>query len=75
MAARRHELPRPFRRSEPLVAVGHPADQILRTIKSEDIDLVVLGARALRPFDRWLLGSTSETIVAHATCSVLVVRE
>ena len=37
-------------------------------------DLVVLGARGLGGIRRLLLGSVSEAVLTHATCSVLIVR-
>jgi nucleotide-binding universal stress UspA family protein len=38
-------------------------------------NLIVLGSHGLRGMDRFLLGSTSEAVAAHAPCSVLIVRE
>ncbi len=69
------KYPLPFQQAAPIVVEGYPADQILATIEGEDIDLVVLGARAIGPLSRLLLGSTSEAVLSHASCSVLVVRE
>jgi nucleotide-binding universal stress UspA family protein len=70
-----HELPLPFRAAEPLVVEGHPAAQILRTITAQSIDMVVLGARDLGMAQRLLAGSTSDKVLAHAPCSVLIVRQ
>jgi nucleotide-binding universal stress UspA family protein len=39
---------------------------------SEDLDLLVVGARAYGPARRLLLGSTSTKLVRHAACSLLV---
>jgi nucleotide-binding universal stress UspA family protein len=39
-----------------------------------DADLVVLGSRRLGAIGRVLLGNASESVVRHASCSVLVVR-
>jgi nucleotide-binding universal stress UspA family protein len=47
----------------------------LETLSQKLVDLVVVGARKPSAMARWLLGSTSETILSHAHCSVLVVRE
>jgi nucleotide-binding universal stress UspA family protein len=68
------ELPAIFAGREPLVAVGHAAEQVLAAIAAHRIDLVVVGARRIGPIQRLLLGSTSTQVVAHAPCSVLVVR-
>jgi nucleotide-binding universal stress UspA family protein len=68
------ELPAIFAGNEPLVAAGHAAEEVLAAIVAHRIDLVVVGARRLGLIQRLLLGSTSSQVVAHAPCSVLVVR-
>ncbi len=42
--------------------------------QEQEVDLIVLGTRGLGGFNRLLLGSVSSGVVAHAGCSVLVVR-
>ena len=69
------ELPSLFQTQKPIISQGNPAQQILNTIESEKIDLVVVGARGLGPIERFFLGSTSEHLLTHAPCNVLVVRE
>ena len=56
------------------VAVGHPAEHIVR--KAEDIhaDLIVMGSRGLTRATRWLLGSVSERVLRYAHCPVTVVK-
>jgi nucleotide-binding universal stress UspA family protein len=68
------ELPSIFRQRPPIVTEGHPAKQILQIIDQEQTDLVVVGARGLGPVKRLLLGSTSEHLLSHAPCSILIVR-
>jgi nucleotide-binding universal stress UspA family protein len=58
-----------------LLLDGHPADELLRAIDKAHPDVVVVGSRGLGTVRRWLLGSVSERIAAHARCSVLIVRE
>jgi len=67
-------LPAMFQGREPLVVAGHAPDQILRAVERQRSDLVVLGARRQGAIRRLLLGSTSEHVLTHAPCSVLVVR-
>ena len=67
-------LPAIFNGQDPLVVVGHPGEQILKAIKANHIDLVVVGAHRQGPVRRLLLGSTSEHVLAHAACIVLIVR-
>ena len=68
------KLPAVFQGRDPLVVAGHVGDQILQAIDSNQIDLVVVGARRQGPVRRLLLGSTSEYVLSHASCSVLIVR-
>ncbi len=67
------KLPAVFREVSPLVVEGHPADQILKTIKAEKIDLTIVGKTAGGVLKRVLVGSTSAQILNNAPCSVLVV--
>lgn len=42
--------------------------------KSEEVDLIVTGTRGQGGFKKLLVGSVSSGVVAHAECSVLVVK-
>lgn len=53
---------------------GNPADAIIDLAETEDADLIVIGSRGLGAIERFVLGSTSERIVRHASCPVLVMR-
>ena len=55
------------------VVEGIAAEQILTAIAREKVDLVVIGAKHKRPFESMIFGSTSEAVLSHAECSVLVV--
>jgi nucleotide-binding universal stress UspA family protein len=54
--------------------VGQAAPSILSEAATQPSDLVVVGARGLGPVKRLLLGSVSEAVLRHASCSVLIVR-
>ena len=56
------------------VAVGHPAEQIVRHAEDWKADLVVVGHRGRTFFERWLIGSVAKHVINHAPCAVLVVR-
>jgi nucleotide-binding universal stress UspA family protein len=74
-AARWHGiLPGIFHGRDPVIMAGHASDQILKAIDAHGIDLVVVGARRQGAIRRLLLGSTSEQVLTHAPCSVLIVR-
>jgi nucleotide-binding universal stress UspA family protein len=55
------------------IGSGIPADTILDTITSRNIDLAVLGTNALHGFDRLVFGSTAEAVLRRASCPVLTV--
>jgi nucleotide-binding universal stress UspA family protein len=56
------------------VAVGDPKSEIVRIAEEWGADLLVLGARGLSRFKRFLLGSVSLSVARHAPCPVLVVK-
>jgi nucleotide-binding universal stress UspA family protein len=66
-------LPEAFRVHPPIVVEGHPGDQIVKFISDQQIDLAIVGTRSLGTIARLFGGSTSEHVLAHATCSVLLV--
>ena len=68
-------LPVPFQHGERLLAEGNATDEILKAIAAQQTDLLIMGARTMGPAERLLAGSTSEQIMAHAPCSVLVIRQ
>jgi nucleotide-binding universal stress UspA family protein len=74
LAAYAKTLPAAFANHEPIVSEGHAAEQVLKTIAEKSIDLVVIGAQGKNAWQRLVIGSTSETLLAQATCSVLLVR-
>jgi nucleotide-binding universal stress UspA family protein len=52
------------------VVVGSPAGELI--LASEGLDLLVLGSRRWGPVRRLALGSTSERVIRHTACPVLV---
>jgi nucleotide-binding universal stress UspA family protein len=56
------------------IAVGHPAEQIVRFAEGHGIDHIVVGHRGHTLFERWLIGSVARQVVAYANCAVTVVR-
>jgi nucleotide-binding universal stress UspA family protein len=53
---------------------GPPRAVILDEAESWGADLIVVGSHGYRAWERFLLGSVSQSVVAHAKCSVEVVR-
>jgi nucleotide-binding universal stress UspA family protein len=56
----------------PVIAEGHPANQIIEHAK--DHDLVVMGTLGRSGFSHLLVGSVAEKVVRYAPVPVLVVR-
>jgi nucleotide-binding universal stress UspA family protein len=54
---------------------GRPEEEILGLADELDVGLIVLGSRGRSGIRRALMGSVSDSVVRHAHCPVLVVRE
>jgi nucleotide-binding universal stress UspA family protein len=67
------KLPAVCRHCEPEVAEGEPGAVILSAIARENIDVVVLGHYRKNWLTSTLLGRTSEAVLNHAKCSVVIV--
>ena len=57
------------------IAIGHPAEHILRYAELHSVDHIVVGHRGHTLFKRWLLGSVARQVIAYAPCAVTVVRK
>jgi nucleotide-binding universal stress UspA family protein len=55
------------------IAVGRPADQIIRRAEGGGIDMVLLGHRRGSRFTRLVMGSISEQVLKYAHCPVMIV--
>jgi nucleotide-binding universal stress UspA family protein len=56
------------------ITTGRAFDEIVNRVRSERVDLVVMGAKGLTLLEEGFPGRTTEHVVKHAGCSVLVVR-
>ena len=56
------------------IALGHEAQEILKTAKQQKVDLVLMGSKGVSGLRRLLMGSVAQAVSQHAPCSVLVVR-
>lgn len=56
------------------IAVGSPGRMIVEIAKEWGCDLIVVGSHGRGFWARALVGSTSDKVLHHAPCSVLVVR-
>ena len=53
---------------------GSPAEAIINVAMTRSSDLIVIGSRGEGTLGSLLLGSTSQNVVSHAPCPVLIVR-
>ena len=60
---------------EEVIAHGDAASEIVRVAKERKVDLIVIASHGRTGLGRILFGSTAESVVRHAPCPVLVVRE
>lgn len=61
-------------RATTALLVGRPAAALAKHARDKNVDLIVIGNHGAGALERAILGSTAETIVELAPCSVLVVR-
>jgi nucleotide-binding universal stress UspA family protein len=53
---------------------GRAANEILKTVDEEAIDLLVMGHHSRRPIDELFLGSVAKKLVSTSSCPVMVMR-
>jgi nucleotide-binding universal stress UspA family protein len=58
-----------------LVFLGNPSQQIVEEAESWNADLIIVGSHGYGFWQRTMLGSVSDSVIHHAPCSVMVVRE
>ena len=56
------------------VLFGSPESRIVETAEKMSADLIIVGSHGYNRWERLLLGSVSDSVVHHAPCSVLIVR-
>ncbi len=56
------------------VVTGYAAEEILKAIENEKVDLLVMGTHGRKGIDRILFGSVAEKVVKSAKCPVFTVR-
>ena len=58
-----------------LVREGDPQEEIFKTVKAENIDLIIMLAHEERHLEHFLFGRSNEEIVRKMPCSVLLVKK
>jgi nucleotide-binding universal stress UspA family protein len=59
---------------EPLISVGHTADEVSRLVEEKAIDLVIAATRGRSGLKRLILGSVTERLMRVLPCPLLVVH-
>ena len=54
---------------------GEPSAAICRLAESEHVDLIVMSSHGRSGLSRLLLGSVAESVLRHAPCPVLIVKQ
>lgn len=57
-----------------VVTSGSPADEILKAAVKEKVDMIVMGTKG-RTGTKRVLGSVAVSVISHAPCPVLAIRE
>lgn len=56
-----------------VVKIGHAAEEILKTAREEDVDMIVMGSRGKR-FEPLMMGSVSREVANRANLPVLLIK-
>jgi nucleotide-binding universal stress UspA family protein len=56
------------------VREGYAADEIIKTAEKRESDLIVMGTYGWKGMSKAIMGSTTNRVIAHANCPILVVK-
>ncbi len=59
---------------EPLITVGHIADEVSRLVKEKEMDLVIAATRGRSGLKRLILGSVTERLMRVLSCPLLIIH-
>jgi nucleotide-binding universal stress UspA family protein len=59
---------------EAVLTEGRPSNEICRTARSHEVDLIVMGNNGRGGITGWVLGSTSKAVVDSCTRPILIVK-
>jgi nucleotide-binding universal stress UspA family protein len=57
----------------PAVEAGIPYKEIVRTAAEEKVNMIVMSTHGRTGLDRFMVGSVTEQVIAHAPCPVLAI--
>ena len=59
---------------ETQVTQGHPAEEIIRKAREDQVDLIVVGHLGMSGREERTLGSIAQHVLSHAPCPVMVTK-
>ena len=72
----KNEIKDAFKIKESVIADYSIAEAILNFVESEETDILIMGARGVRPdIIRYTLGSTAAKVVSFAPCSIYIAKK
>ncbi len=72
----KNEIKDAFKIKESVIADYSIAEAILNFVENEEADILIMGARGVRPdIIRYTLGSTASKVVSFAPCSIYIAKK
>lgn len=56
------------------IVSGHPAEEILKAVESEAMDMVIMATHGRRGLDHTIMGSVAENVIKGSSVPVLVIN-
>jgi nucleotide-binding universal stress UspA family protein len=66
-------LKKPSDRVQIKISQGNPGEALIRYARKNRMDLIAVGVRFHKTLEKMIIGSTTEAVLRHAHCPVLVV--
>ncbi len=60
--------------SEKYCVLGNPAEEILKKLKEDDMDLVIIAKKGASGIERYIIGSVSAKVIEHSSKSVYLIQ-
>jgi len=57
-----------------IIEQGHPVDEILKTVESQNVDLILMPAHEEGRFEHFLFGRTNEAIIRKLPATIMLVK-
>ena len=71
----KEKVKRKGRMAEIILKEGVPSEEILKTAKEKNVDLIVMGSHGRTKLQKIILGSVAERVIGGAHCPVMVLKK